>query len=129
MIIPRIHTDLCLLHFNSSWKVETAHSVRAIELVRAANSTNTKNRIPISVPSPILSNTLGIVMNINDGPALRFSIFPPENANTAGIIIKPAIIAIAVSNTSTFSVELSIETFFSVYEPNVMRIPIAIDNE
>ena len=41
IITPRIHTDLCLLHFNSSWKVETAHSVRAIELVSAANSTNT----------------------------------------------------------------------------------------
>ena len=77
----------------------------------------------------MLSNTLGIVINIKDGPALRFSIFPLEKANTAGIIINPAIIAIAVSNTSTFSVEFSIETSFSVYEPNVIKIPIAIDKE
>ena len=126
---PRIITDLCLLHPSSSWNVETAHSVRAIELVSAANNTNMKNRIPISVPSPILSNTLGIVINIKDGPAFKFSIFPLEKANTAGIIINPAIIAIAVSNTSTFSVEFSIETSFSVYEPNVIKIPIAIDKE
>ena len=37
---------------------------------------------------------------------------PPENANTAGMIIKPAIIAIAVSKISTLVVELSIDTSF-----------------
>ena len=42
--------DFCLHHFNSSWKVDTALSVRAMELVSAAQSTNTKNRIPIGVP-------------------------------------------------------------------------------
>ena len=75
------------------------------------------------------ANTLGIVMNISDGPALRFSVLPPEKANTAGIIIRPAIIAIPVSKISTFSVDFSIDTFFFIYEPKVIRIPIAIDKE
>ena len=41
-------------------------------------------------------------MNIREGPACRVSGSPPENANTAGIIINPAMIAIAVSKISTF---------------------------
>ena len=53
----------------------------------------------------------------------------PENAKTAGIIIRPAIIAIPVSNISTFLVEDSIGTSFFIYEPKVTRIPIAIDRE
>ena len=36
----------------------------------------------------------------------------PENAKTAGMIISPAMIAIAVSKTSTFLVESSIEMSF-----------------
>ena len=77
----------------------------------------------------MLSNILGIVMNINEGPAFKASGSPPEKANTAGIIIKPAIIAIAVSNISTFLVESSIDKSFFMYEPNVISIPIAIDSE
>ena len=100
-----------------------------MELVRAANSTKVKNSIPTTVLNPILSNIFGSVINISDGPDCRASGSPPENANTAGIIIRPAIIAIAVSKNSTFLVESSIETSFFMYEPNVIKIPMAIDKE
>ena len=61
MITPTITVAFFLCHLSSSWKVDTALSVRAIELVRAAHSTSTKNRIPMGVPNPILANTLGMV--------------------------------------------------------------------
>ena len=99
---------------SSSSKVETALSVRAMELVMAANSTSTKNSTPTTVPRPILANTLGMVMNISAGPACRVSGSPPEKANTAGMIIRPAMMAMAVSNTSTFSVDSSMETSFFI---------------
>ena len=35
----------------------------------------------------MLSKTLGSVMNIREGPACKVSGSPPENANTAGMII------------------------------------------
>ena len=77
---PTITVDFLRLHFNSSSTVETALSVNAIELVTAANNTSKKNRIPANVPNPMLSNTFGIVININDGPACSVSGSPPENA-------------------------------------------------
>ena len=83
-----------------------------MELVIAANSTSTKNRIPTIVPIPMLSNTFGMVINIRAGPACRVFGSPPEKANTAGMIIRPAIIAIAVSKISTFLVESSMEMSF-----------------
>ena len=58
----------------------------------------------------MLSNTLGMVMNISEGPACRVSGSPPEKENTAGMIIRPAMMAMAVSKTSTFSVDSSMET-------------------
>ena len=76
--MPKMIVDFFLDQCNSSWNVETALSVSAIELVIAANNTNKKKMIPIPVPSPILANTLGIVMNIKDGPAFNVSMFPPE---------------------------------------------------
>lgn len=112
--MPKMIVDFFLDQCNSSWNVDTALSVSAIELVIAANNTNKKKMIPIPVPSPILANTLGIVMNIKDGPAFNVSMFPPEKENTAGIIINPAIIAMAVSKISTFSVEPSMETSFLI---------------
>ena len=96
---------------SSSSKVETALSVRAMELVIAANSTSKKNSVPTTWPRPMLSNTLGMVMNISAGPACRVSGSPPEKENTAGMIIRPAMTAMAVSNTSTFSVDSSMEMF------------------
>ena len=114
MMTPTRTVDFLRLHFSSSWKVETALSVRAIELVSAAQSTRTKNRIPTSVPNPMLANTFGIVMNISAGPACSVSGSPPEKAKTAGMIIRPAIIAIAVSKISTFVVEPSIDTSFFI---------------
>ena len=62
----------------------------------------------------MLANTFGIVINISAGPACSVSGSPPEKANTAGMIIRPAIIAMAVSNTSTFLVESSIDTSFFI---------------
>ena len=79
--------------------------------------------------SPMLSNILGIVINISEGPAFKASGSPPEKAKTAGIIISPAIIAMAVSKISTFLVDSSIDISFFIYEPNVIKIPIAIDSE
>lgn len=72
-----------------------------------------KNRMPTAAPSPMLANTFGIVMNISAGPACRVSGSPPEKAKTAGMIMRPAMIAIAVSKISTFWVESSIEVSFS----------------
>ena len=114
MMSPTTSVDFLRPHFSSSWKVDTALSVSAMELVSAAHSTSTKNRMPMRVPMPILSNTFGIVMNMRDGPA--FSVFgsPPEKANTAGMIISPAMIAMAVSKISTLVVDSSIEISFFI---------------
>ena len=85
-----------------------------MELVIAANNTSKKNRIPIPVPRPILANTFGMVINISAGPAFSVSGSPPEKANTAGMIIRPAIMAIAVSKISTFWVESSMDISFNM---------------
>ena len=81
-----------------------------MELVTAAKRTRRKNSTPPTWPNPMLSNTLGMVMNISEGPACRVSGSPPEKENTAGMIIRPAMMAMAVSKTSTFSVDSSMET-------------------
>ena len=114
MIRPISAVARSRLQPSSSSKVETALSVRAMELVTAANSTSTKNSTPTPVPSPMLANTLGMVMNISAGPACRVSGSPPEKENTAGMIIRPAMIAMAVSKISTFFVEPSMETSFFI---------------
>ena len=85
-----------------------------MELVTAANSTSTKNSTPTALPRPMLAKTLGSVMNINAGPACRLSGSPSEKANTAGMIIRPAMTAMIVSNTSTFWVAFSMETSFFI---------------
>ena len=105
---------ICRFQPSSSSKVETALSVKAMELVTAAKRTNRKNSTPTTWPNPILSNTLGMVMNIKEGPACRVFGSPPEKENTAGIIIRPAMIAMAVSKISTFSVDSSMETSFFI---------------
>ena len=86
---------------NSSAKVATALSVRAMALVRAAKRTSAKKAIPIAVPNPILAKILGMVMNIREGPAPSASGSPPEKAKTAGMIIRPASMAMPVSKIST----------------------------
>ena len=60
------------------------------------------------------SKIFGIVINIRDGPALSVLWSPPEKANTAGIIIRLAMIAIAVSKISTCSVDSSMLTSFLI---------------
>ena len=49
MITPTMTVAFFRLQPSSSWKVETALSVRAMELVSAAHSTSRKNRIPTKV--------------------------------------------------------------------------------
>ena len=61
-------------------------------------STSRKKAVPMTPPNFMLANTFGSVMNIRDGPAFRASLLPPENTNTAGMIISPARNAIPVSN-------------------------------
>ena len=80
--------------------VDTQDSASEIALVRAARSTRRKNTTPMILPIPMLANTLGRVMNISEGPAFSFSGSPLKKENTAGIIIRPARKAIAVSKTS-----------------------------
>ena len=114
MITPTKTVHFLRLQPSSSSNVETALSVKAIELVKAAKSTSIKNKIPAKVLSPILSNILGIVINIREGPACNAFGSPPEKAKTAGMIINPAIIAIAVSKNSTCVVDSSIDTSFFI---------------
>lgn len=78
-IITTVSTAaLFLLIFSSSWNVDVHVSAREMELVSAANSTSRKNAAPMMLDPPMSANTLGRVMNISDGPALRFSAVPPE---------------------------------------------------
>ena len=112
--IPMNTVDFLRLQCSSSSNVETALSVSAIELVTAANSTNKKNTTPIAVPNPMFAKTFGIVINIKAGPDFNVSALPPEKAKTAGMIISPAMIAIAVSKISTFSVDFSMEVSFFI---------------
>ena len=67
----------------------------------------------------MLANILGSVMNVSDGPAFSVAMSPPENANTAGIIIRPDSSAMPVSNTSTCWVLFSMSTSLPMYEPYV----------
>ena len=77
-----------------------------------------KNAMPMIVPAiPMLSNTFGKVTNIRPGPLPKAEASPPEKANTAGIIISPAIKAIPVSNNSICLTAVSIWTSFFMYEP------------
>ncbi len=51
-------------------------------------------------------------VNEKNGELLRWVTF--KHANTAGMIIRPAMIAIAVSKISTFVVEPSMDTSFFI---------------
>ena len=129
MTAPEIRVAFLLDHPSSSSAVETTLSASAIALVSAASRTSTKNRMPRAEPSGMLENTFGIVTNISEGPAFNAFGSPPENANTAGMIMSPARIATAVSKISTCSVAFSMDTSRFMYEPNVIRMPIAMERE
>ena len=101
MIIATRPVALVLPMPSSSWNVDAHVSAREMALVRAAKSTRTKNRIPTACPSPMLSNTLGMVTNMSPGPLFSMLGSPPENANTAGMIISPASTAIPLSKKIT----------------------------
>ena len=116
-IIEPIKTISKVLFLESpvlSFTIETTVSISEIEEVRAANRTNTKNKVPITVPPVILSNTLGSVTNISPGPLPKALSSPPEKAKTAGIIIRPAKKAIPVSKISICLTELSRLTSFFI---------------
>ena len=59
----------------------------------------------------MLSNTRGRVTNISAGPLFSAAVSPPEKANTAGMTIRPASTAMAVSKISTCAVVCSMSTF------------------
>ena len=83
------------------WSIaeETIASITEIEDVIAATATIIKKTAPIKSPSvPIELNTFGKFAKINPGPADIPSF--PAKAYTAGIIIRPARKAIAVSKIS-----------------------------
>ena len=83
-----------------SIRIETMVSISEMEEVSAANSTRKKNRPPMNCPPGIDRKTFGRVMNIRPAPAPMADSSPPENTNTAGIIIRPARNAISVSKNS-----------------------------
>ena len=114
MTIPIRIVHTVRLMWNSSAKVATALSVSAIALVSAANRTSAKKTMPMMEPNPILANILGMVMNIREGPAPSAWGSPPEKAKTAGMIIRPASMAIPVSKISTCIVDSSILTSFFI---------------
>ena len=51
--------------------METIFSIKEMADVTAAKNTSIKNTVPTNPPIGILANTLGSVMNISPGPALR----------------------------------------------------------
>lgn len=79
--------------------MDTTVSISETDDVKAAKKTRAKNTVAITCPPAMPSKTLGNVINISPGPALRLST-PPPNVNTAGIIISPAKKAIPVSKIS-----------------------------
>ena len=85
---------------NLSMMKDTMVSINEMDEVSAANNTNKKNNVPMTPPKRILSNTFGSVINISPGPAPKAALSPPENANTAGMIIRPARKATKVSKNS-----------------------------
>ena len=95
-------------------KTDTIVSIREIADVSAAKNTSRKKIVPITPPNFMLANTLGRVMNIRPGPAFNAERSPPENANTAGMIIRPARNAIPVSNNSIWRTELSRLSLFFI---------------
>ena len=116
MISASIATNIPVnrrFHPNLSINTDTIVSIREIADVRAAKNTSMKKMVPMTPPNFILANTFGRVMNISPGPAFRAERSPPENANTAGIIIRPARNAMPVSNSSIWRTELSrLSVFF-----------------
>lgn len=98
-IVTTIHVKV-LFQWNLSQRIETIVSINEIEEVSAAKNTNMKKSVPIAPPNAMLLNTFGNVMNIRLGPACKFSAVPPENANTPGTTISPAMNAIPVSKIS-----------------------------
>ncbi len=76
----------------------------------AAKSTIRKNTKPTMLLKPMLANTFGMVMNMRDGPACRVAMSPPEKANTAGMIMRPASMAMPVSKSSSREVDCSMST-------------------
>ena len=74
-------SDLLRDHFVSSWMIDVHASISEIALVAAANSTSTKNTMPMMVAAPPMSwNTPGSVMKMSDGPAFMVPPSPRPSA-------------------------------------------------
>ena len=95
------------LQWNLSRKMDTMVSIREMEEVSAAKMTSRKKAAPTAFPNCMLSNTFGSMTNIRLGPLCRILGSPPEKTKTAGITIRPARKAIAVSKISICRTELS----------------------
>ena len=98
--------------WNRSSTMETTVSIKEMEDVIAASTTNKKNTAPTICPPNISLKTFGSVINIRLGPAFKAFSSPPEKTNTAGTIISPDRKATKVSNTSIWRTELSMLSSF-----------------
>ena len=108
VIATQIITDFTLDILKESIAVEITASNRPIIDVKAAINTRKKNRPPRNMPNGISLNREAIVTNSRPGPELG-SI---PNANKAGNITSPAIIAMAVSKNTTIPTLPGISLFF-----------------
>ena len=108
--VSRTHkvTDLTLDILNESIAVDITASRRPIMEVNAAINTRKKNKPPRNIPKGISLNRDAMVTKRSPGP--EFGSIP--NANRAGNITRPAIIAIAVSKNTTIPTLPGISLFF-----------------
>ena len=120
----RQDTHLFIFHFSET--VATTVSIRDIDEVSAARMTIRKKMAPINAPPNIFIKTFGSTPNIRLGP---FDICAGSYATQAGTIIRPERKATPVSKSSMLKADFSIFISFFIYEPKVIRIPIAIDIE
>ena len=97
------------LHSVISIHIATISSNTAIIVDKAANDINKKNIKPHILPPVILLNTLGRVINNNEGPLSGFTPY----AKQAGIIINPAIKATNVSRITMLTASPVSERFLS----------------
>ena len=94
-------SDSAPMYFEATNFTRLANTTfRTLGGVSGEYCTKTKKALPITEPNCICANTLGRAINIKDGPAPKVAGLPPEKANTAGMIIKPAKKAIPVSKNS-----------------------------
>ena len=109
---PKIQAAFLRRSYFDFIPMDTTISNMLIEDVSVANNNRTKNSIKKNSPKIICSNTAGMIMNTNPGPASG----EKPNANTAGKITRPAMIEITIFNTETLTAELPKLVSFGKYE-------------